>query len=134
MIPDNDPEWMHGDDYFMGGDDGFDPENRDVDQIEFDDMGNPIYLATAAGFGAMMAEEEILEERELAERILNEREGKQDELIKIPLSHRRRKKGHMTPFARWATKVNQDPDRRDEEIEYTMEEWIKIMRTEIDDE
>jgi hypothetical protein len=75
-----------------------------------------------------------LEERQLAEDILKRREGKQDEPIKVPLSHRhtQKKKGHMTPFARWSTKANMDHTRSKDKIEYTIEERLRIMESEGD--
>lgn len=114
---------------------GFEDEQNDTEEpeetVEFDAMGNPIYLATAAGFGYEMAQGEI-DERQIAEDILKDRAGKQEELIKVPLSHRHEKKGHMTPFARWATNANIDPARSKDEIEYTIKERLRIMESEGD--
>lgn len=125
----HDPEWMHGDSDLMGGDDDLGSDNRD--NVEYDDLGNPIFIATAAGFGHHMATDE-LEERELAESILKRRAEKQGKPVKVPLAHRRRKKGYVTPFGRWATMVNKDPSRTKEGIPYTMEEQLQIIRAQGD--
>jgi len=101
------------------------------DEIEFDDLGNPTYLAVATSFGYEMAQEEI-DERQLAEDILKDRSRKERKQnpVKIPLSDRHKTKGYMTPFARWATKVNINPKNTSDEIEYTLEEQLQIIRAE----
>lgn len=108
------------------------PEDVPEPEVEYDASGNVIAAVAGTGFGYHMAQDEI-EERQIAEKILADREGKKGEPVKVPLSHRRdKKKGHMTPFARWATRVNMDPSKRDEDIEYTKEEQLQILRAEGD--
>ena len=112
--------------YDEGFDDGM--EENIPEEVEYDDDGNPILLAAAAGFGYHMAEDE-LEERQIAENILKRKEAPS----KIPLSHRHKKTGgHMTPFARWATKVNLDHSKINDELEYTKEEQLQIFKSEGD--
>lgn len=114
-------------------DDGYEniEEPETTEEAEFDELGNPIYLAAAAGFGYHMATDE-LEERQLAEDILKRREGKQGKPTKIPLAQRHTTKGHMTPFARWATKANIDHKKTEDGVEYTKEERLQIMDSEGD--
>jgi len=112
------------DGYDEGFEDGFGEEDQQVE--EFDEDGNPVYMATAAGFGYHMAQDEI-EERQIAEEILRRKEGKPDTPTKIPLASRHETKGKMTPFGRWATRVNHDPARREKEIEYTLEVQLVIL-------
>jgi len=121
------------DSYEEGCEDGqieFDPE-LDA-EVEYDDDGNLMpLLATAAGFGYHMATDE-LEERKLAESILKRKEGKQGEPIKVPLARRKETKGHMTPFGRWATRANIDHKKTEDELEYTKEEQLQILKSEGD--
>jgi hypothetical protein len=105
----------------------YDPE-PDEDS-ESNGLGTLIGYATAAGLGYQMAKDEI-DERKLAENILKNRTLKVAEPIKIPLSARHKTKGHKTPFARWSTRANIDPKTKDEELEYTMEEQLQIIRAE----
>jgi len=107
--------------------DGLEEEDRQVE--EFDEDGNPVYMATAVGFGYHMAQDEI-EERKIAEGILRRKEGKPDTPTKIPLANRHEVKGKMTPFGRWATAVNHDLSRLNEDIEYTVEERLAILEIE----
>lgn len=118
-------------------DDGQEMYEEDLEhseeEMELDSLGNPIFLATAAGFGRQMGKDS-LEERQIAERILRDREGKGDP-VKIPLADRggqKKVQRYTTPFGRWARKVNEDPTRRDEDIEYTKEEQLKILKAEGD--
>ncbi len=120
----------------MNFDDGFHEEMYDEDfeeaeepEVEYDELGNPILIAAAAGFGYHMATDEI-EERQLVEDILRRRDKKQGDPIKVPLAHRHTTKGYVTPFGRWATKANQDPSKAKEDIQYTMEEQLQIIRAE----
>jgi len=117
--------------FFSDYDDISDEDHEyDDGEIEYDALGNPIYLASAAGFGYHMSEDEI-EEREIAAKILKERENKKREPVKVPLSKRHDDNTkHMTPFGRWADKVARDPSRRNEEIEYTLEEKLEILKAE----
>ncbi len=98
--------------YEEGYEDGHEEAEEDLEsaeeEVEFDAMGNPIYLAAVAGFAYQMAQGEI-DERQIAEDILKNKAGKV-EPVKVPLAHRhtQKKKGHMTPFGRWSTKVNTD--------------------------
>lgn len=118
---------MH-DSYEEGYEDGHESDAEDDDVVETDELGNPIYLAAAAGFGYHMAQDEI-EERRLAEEILKKREGKKDEPVKVPLKTRHAgPKG--TPFQRWAARVNQDPKSTKEPLTYTEEEQNIILKHE----
>jgi hypothetical protein len=97
-----------------------------------DDYGGPIILAGTAGFGHHMAEDE-LEERKIAERLLK----KKDKLKvkKVPLLSRndeakQKRKGHVSPFGRWSTKANIDPNTAKEKIEYSKKEQREIIRGE----
>lgn len=101
---DYDPEWMHGDADFMGGDDDFGSENRDLDHTEYDDLGNPIFIAAAAGFGYHMSQDE----RESLEESLEQEERSKAKVKKIPLSsrHTETKRNMPPPFERWAYAVN----------------------------
>ena len=103
--------------YEEGYEDGQEDNEPQEEMVEYDEMGNPIYLAAAAGFGYHMASDD-LDERVLAEELLNNRDKKD------------KRQGYMTPFGRWATMVNQDPSRRNEPIEYTLEEQLKIIEDE----
>jgi hypothetical protein len=115
---------------------GFEDGQEEVDdmqqepEVEYDDDGNVIAVVAAAGFGYHMATDEI-DERQLAEDVLARREGK-TEPVKIPLAKRHEAKGHMTPFGRWATRANLDHKRTEDEIEYTKEEQLEILRAEGD--
>ena len=120
-----DPGELYDDDY----DDIGEPET--TEEVEFDELGNPVYLATAAGFGYHMIADE-LEERQLAENILKRREGKKDKPAKVPLADRHTTRGNMTPFARWATKANLDHKNAGDDIEYTKEERHQIYDAEGD--
>ena len=122
----------------MDFDPGFHEEMYDEDidkdnepEVEYDEFGNVIAVATAAGFGYYMAKDE-LEERKLAEDILKQREGKQEDPVKVPLAHRHTTKGEITPFGRWATRANQDPSKAKEEIQYTKEEQLQIIKAQAD--
>jgi len=130
---DFDPGELCDENYDEGYEDGQNDieEPETTEEVEFDELGNPIYLAAAAGFGYHMATDE-LEERQLAEDILKRREGKQGKPVKVPLAQRHTTKGHMTPFGRWATKSNINHDRNKDDIEYTKEERLKIMDSEGD--
>jgi len=116
-------------DPFWGDDGGpyipvFDPEYFLDDQFS-----DPSSSANHALQNAVDdAVEEALEERKIAEDILERREGKQDTPIKVPLAQRNETKGHMTPFGRWATKANIDHKRAEDEIEYTKEEQLQILK------
>jgi hypothetical protein len=105
-----------------------DEEEPAEEETEFDSMGNPIFLTAAVILGRQMAEEEI-DERRLAENILKNR-TKGIEPIKVPLAKRHEVKGHMTPFGRWATKANLDPSKAKDELEYTLEEQLQMIRAE----
>jgi len=98
------------------------------EEVELDSMGNPIFLAAAAGLGYEMAQGEI-DERQLAEDILKDK-AKKVKPTKVPLADRHTAKGHMTPFGRWATKVNKGLTKSDSEIEYTKEERHQIYDAE----
>ena len=118
-------------------DEGYEDEPNEQEEstepeAEYDSMGNPILLAAAAGFGHQMGKED-LDEREVAEGILKERKGKQGEPVKVPLASRNEVKGHMTPFGRWATKVNKGRAKTDTPIEYTKEEQLQILNAELEE-
>jgi len=118
-------------DFMYDNDSGDYQDIDDEPQVEeFDEYGNPIYMAMAAGFGYHMAQDE-LEERQIAEDILKRQEEKLEAPVKIPLASRHvQNKGKMTPFGRWATKVNHDLSKLDTEIEYTVEERLAILEIE----
>ena len=93
--------------------------------VEYDELGNPILLATAAGFGHHMATDEIEGQQP--------KSGKQEEPIKVPLSQRNEaKKGRSTPFGRWAAMVNRDPSKTKEPMTYTKEERLKMLNAEME--
>ena len=117
------------DSYEEGYENGQDDMEPTEEEVEFDAMGNPIHLVAAIGFGYEMAKGEI-DERQIAEDILKDKARRINEPLKVPLATRHTAKGHMTPFGRWATKANLDPSRRDEEIEYTLEEQLQMVRAE----
>lgn len=117
--------------YEEGDDDGQDDMESNDEEVEFDSLGNPIYLAIGASLGHEMAQGEV-DERQIAENLLRHREEKQHKPTKIPLAERHTTKGHMTPFGRWATKANIDHKRTEDEIEYTKEERLQIMDSEGD--
>jgi len=122
---DFDPGMFTDDDMQDSYEEGYeDAEATHSDLVETDELGNPVLLAAAAGFGYHMAQDG-LEEREIAEEILKKREGKPE---KIPLAKRHETKGYMTPFARWATKVNINPAKSGDAIEYTKEEQLQIIK------
>ena len=100
------------------------------EEVELDSMGNPVFLAAAAGFGYEMARGEI-DERQIAENILKNK-AKKVEPAKVPLADRHTVKGHMTPFGRWVDKVNKGLIKRDSELEYTKEEMYLIHDAEGD--
>jgi len=129
---DFDPGELYDDNFEDGMEDNIPEENLDEQETEYDSMGNPIFLAAAAGFGYQMGQED-LDERKVAEEILRQREGKQSEPVKIPLASRHETKGYMTPFGRWASKVNRDPSRRNDPIEYTKEEQLQILNAELEE-
>ena len=123
-----------GEIYEEGYDEGFadnEPvEENSEEKVEYDSLGNPIFLAAAGAFGYHMAEDS-LEEREIAEDLLKKRERRPEEPIKVPLSSRHATTSDKrTPFLRWAEKVNKDPDRREESIDYTLEEQLQIIDSE----
>lgn len=127
---DFDPGELYDESYEEGFDEGYEQAEEDFveePEVECDELGNPIYLAAAAGFGYHMAQDEM-DERQLAEDILKRREGKQVKPVKVPLAHRNETKGYMTPFGRWATKANIDHKRTEDEIEYTKEEQLQIIK------
>lgn len=128
-------EMYDEDDLHDSYEEGLEDEQNDTEEpeetVEFDAMGNPIYIAVGVGFGYEMAQREI-DERQIAEDILKNRAREQEEPIKVPLSRRHEKKGHMTPFARWATNANIDPAGSKDEIDYTIEERLRIMESEGD--
>jgi len=124
------PDEMAEDNYEEGFEDGQDEEEPVEEETELDSMGNPIFLAAAAGFGHQMGQEE-LDERQIAENILKNKTRRIDP-VKVPLARRKEDKGHMTPFARWSTKANLDHKRTEDEIEYTKEEQIQIFKSEGD--
>jgi len=130
---DFDPGELYDEGYEDGYDEGYEAIEEDTedqeDSVELDAMGSPVYLAAAAGFGYHMAQDE-LNERQLAENIIKRKETP----IKVALSHRHEKTGggHMTPFARWSTKVNLDRTKINDEIEYTLEEKLQIFKSEGD--
>jgi len=126
-----------GETYDDGYVDGMDDSSLHAeDNVEYDELGNPIYLTSAIGFGYHMASDE-LDERKIAEDLLKDKDD-DNEIEKLPLSSRhnigKKKKGYMTPFGRWATKANQDPDNIPDEIEYTKEEQLEILAAQIDPE
>jgi hypothetical protein len=53
-----------------------------------------------------------------------------ENLPEVKMEFSKTHKGKKTPFGRWATMVNKDPSRRDEDIEYTLEEQLQIIRAE----
>jgi len=129
---DFDPGELYDEGYEDGHDEGYETAEEDMEDqeetVELDDDGNPIFLAAAAGFGYHMAQDE-LEERQIAEDILKRKET----VVKVPLSHRHKKiRGHMTPFARWSTKVNLDHKKINDDLEYTKEEQLQIFKSEGD--
>ena len=136
---DFDPGETYDDGYMDGLDDSMldNPDHDGGDNVEFDDVGNPTYLASAAGFGYHMASDE-LDERKIAEDLLKERDEINDEPEKLPLSSRHelgeKKKGYVTPFGKWATKANLDPKNIPDEIEYTKEEQLEILAAQVDPE
>lgn len=93
------------------------------------DPGEMFFIGAAGGLGYEMAEDEI-EEREIAEDILRRRDEKNYEQVKLPLASRHEVRGKMTPFGRWATEVNKNPNKRDMDIPYTKEEQLAIIRSE----
>ena len=114
--------------YEDGFDDGINEPDELIEEAEYDDDGNLVEIAAAAGFGYHMSQDE-LEERRLAEGILKRRDSK-GKPVKVPLSHRHADRGIVTPFGRWATKANIDPGKSKDEIEYTLEEQLQIIRSE----
>jgi len=129
---DFDPGELYDDNFEDGMEDNIPEENLDEQETEYDSMGNPIFIAAVAGFGYQMGQED-LDERKVAEEILKHREDKQDKPIKIPLASRNETKGYITPFGRWASKVNQDPSKRNDPIEYTKEEQLQILNAELEE-
>jgi len=122
---------MAEDAYEEGYDDGQDDMESNDEEVEFDSLGNPIYLAIGASLGHEMAQGEV-DERQIAEDILRRREGKQGKPVKVPLAQRHTAKGYVTPFGRWATKSNIDHGKNKDELEYTKEERLRIMESEGD--
>ena len=131
---------FHEEMYDEGFDDGYEEAEEDLaddrTELEHDDDGNVIGLATgaavAAGFGYHMANDEI-DERKLSEEILRKKEGKQGEPVKVPLANRNEVKGVVTPFGRWASKVNKGYVKTDSPIEYTKEEQLQILNAELEE-
>jgi hypothetical protein len=118
----------HVDGYEEGFDNGEEAELSSDDGPDFD----AVDMATAAGFGYHMSQDEI-NERRIAEEILRKRDKAQGKPVAVPLweRHGTESKGKTTPFGRWAAKVNQDPSLRDKlKIEYTKEEQLKMIRAE----
>jgi hypothetical protein len=121
---DIDPDYPLYDEDF--DDSGLEDDVRGLEEDTEDEFGPRI--ASAVGLGYHMAQDDI-NERLIAEDILQERNGKADE-IKIPLHKRHEEgKGTMTPFGRWATRVNNGGDTN-APLEYTKEEQLKIIRAE----
>lgn len=137
---DFDPEWMHGDDDFIGSDNGFDPENREIDPaFEDGDVSDALhdhflYGAAAFGLGDQMARDEI-EEREIAERILKEREKKAEEPEKISLHSRKKGKNKhkMNASERWMADVATGRKSVNDPVEYTQEEYKAGVKKSIED-
>ena len=124
---DFDPGELHDDSYddgYADGEESNEPiEESQEDHVDFDEFGIPIAIATAAGFGYHMAQDEQAEQGQA------DTEFEQEPIL-IPLAQRRNKKGYVSPFGRWATKANRDPSKANDEIEYTKEEQLAIIKAE----
>jgi hypothetical protein len=124
---DFDPGMFQDDDYDGDFDDGSGLD--DSPEVEYDDLGNPIFLAAAAGFGAHMMEDEI-DEREIAKDILS-RKDEDPEPEKIPLRSRHPASPIKAgPFERWVIDVQAGRKKITDPIEYTKEEAKQIMDAE----
>ena len=122
------------DDVYDSYEEGYEDGQNDVpeynDQTEEiserdDDGFDPTDLAIAAGFGHHMAQDEM-EDHKTPRGPKGGKAGPES----VPLWERHNRKGKMTPFGRWATMVNEDPSKRNEEIQYTKEERLAILKAE----
>jgi len=113
-------------------DEGYEDGQNDTEDVQedddYDEWGNPLFLATAVGMGYHMARDEAIEQEAPPP------DQVKKEQTKIPLSQRKQKKGYVTPFGRWSTKMNEDPKKTEDKIEYTLEEQLAIIRAEADEE
>ena len=139
---DYDPDFYEDEMYDEGYGDGYEDGQNDVEgseepEVERDELGNPIFLGAAAGFGYHMSEDE----RESLEEGLEEQDRAESKVKKVPLSSRNderkgpkggyKKATKGTPFERWAHDVNRGLRSIDEDIEYTPEEEKRIIKNEI---
>lgn len=113
-----------------------DSDHGDPQEVveEYDALGNPLFLATAAGMGYHMTRDEF-EEQKLSEEMAEIRDKESNETEKVPLSSRHSDggKGNPSPFMRWAIGVARGTKKTSDPIEYTKEEQRAILEAEAED-